>query len=105
MLVDCSHDNSQRDHTRQADVCRAVVGRIPQYREALLGLMLESNLHPGRQSWAPGGELAYGVSITDGCMGWEETEELLYSVAETLRASRGYAVEPFRGESQAYRSP
>jgi 3-deoxy-7-phosphoheptulonate synthase len=85
IVVDCSHDNSQRDHTRQAQVCREVLADAPRCRDALLGVMLESNLHPGRQPWSPGRELAYGVSITDACISWEETEALLYEIAESGR--------------------
>lgn len=85
VLVDCSHDNSQRDHTRQARVCREIIARAHPCREALLGVMLESHLNPGRQSWAPGQDLAYGVSITDACIGWEETEELLHEIAGGVR--------------------
>lgn len=85
VLVDCSHDNSRRDHTRQARVCREILASAHPCRDALLGMMLESNLNPGRQSWAPGRELAYGVSITDACIGWEETEALLYEIADGVR--------------------
>ena len=50
-----------------------------------MGLLLESNLEPGRQSWQPGTALRHGVSITDACIGWEETEKLLHEIAETVR--------------------
>jgi 3-deoxy-7-phosphoheptulonate synthase len=85
VLVDCSHDNSGQDPTRQGDACRAVLGQWAGGQEALLGVMLESHLRPGRQDWRLGGALAYGVSITDGCIGWEETEALLRQAAETVR--------------------
>jgi len=52
-----------------------------------MGLVVESNLHPGKQAWKPGGPHAYGVSITDACIGWEETERLLYDVAAAVRAA------------------
>ena len=54
----------------------------------VVGLMLESNLHPGRQNWMPDHALAYGVSITDACIGWDETEELLYELAESTPRRR-----------------
>ena len=54
---------------------------------AIMGLLLESNLNPGRQSWSPGAPLRSGVSITDGCMGWEETQELLQEIAEAVEGS------------------
>jgi len=86
VMVDCSHGNSQKDPSRQASVCREVLAQLRTGRRELMGLMIESNLSPGAQTWKPGGELAYGVSITDACIGWEETEALLEEIAETVRA-------------------
>jgi 3-deoxy-7-phosphoheptulonate synthase len=86
IMVDCSHDNSGKDHTRQAAVCRAVLQQIREGQEGILGLLLESNLHPGRQTWKAGTPLEYGVSITDACMGWAETEPLLHEIAAAVRA-------------------
>ena len=85
VLVDCSHDNSGKDHTRQAEVCREVLGQLRGGQNALMGLLIESNLRPGRQSWGEKATLEYGVSITDACIGWEETEALLGEIAETVR--------------------
>ncbi len=84
VVVDCSHDNSGKDHTRQAGVLRDVVQNFASGQNAILGVMLESNLCPGRQTWMQGVPLKYGVSITDGCMGWEEAECLLTGVADIL---------------------
>jgi len=84
ILVDCSHDNSAKDHARQAEVCREIARQFENGEERLMGVMLESNLLPGKQSWKPGVELRRGVSITDACMGWEETEALLLEVAERV---------------------
>jgi 3-deoxy-7-phosphoheptulonate synthase len=56
---------------------------------AILGVMLESNLEAGRQDWKPGSDLRRGVSITDGCLGWKESEALLDEIAQA--ASRGRA--------------
>jgi 3-deoxy-7-phosphoheptulonate synthase len=83
VLVDCSHGNSGKDPTRQAGVVRAV---LEQADARVLGLMLESNLETGRQDGRPGAALRRGVSITDACIGWAETEALLGEVAATLRA-------------------
>ncbi len=88
ILVDCSHGNSGKDPARQASVCREVLGQVRSGQTALLGLMLESNLCAGRQDWAQEVELAYGVSITDACIGWEETEKLLFDAAETADTLR-----------------
>jgi 3-deoxy-7-phosphoheptulonate synthase len=77
VLVDCSHGNSQKDHTKQREALASVLDQRSSGRDSITGFMLESNLLPGRQSMAPAGELTYGKSITDACVGWEETEELL----------------------------
>ncbi len=84
IMVDCSHDNSNKDHTRQAAVCREVLRQLGDGQEAIMGLLLESNLQPGRQTWKAGTALAYGVSITDACIGWDETEPLLYEIADAV---------------------
>jgi 3-deoxy-7-phosphoheptulonate synthase len=91
IMVDCSHDNSGKDHTRQGAVCREVLAQLRAGQGGLMGLLLESNLRPGKQAWAPGATLAHGVSITDACMGWDETEPLLYDIAAAVRASAAAA--------------
>jgi 3-deoxy-7-phosphoheptulonate synthase len=85
VMVDCSHDNSRRDYARQAGVCREVVQQFCEGQKAIMGVMLESHLYPGKQTLEKGKPLAYGVSITDGCMGWDETEALLYEIAEMVK--------------------
>jgi len=87
ILVDCSHGNSNKDHTRQPGVAREVVRQFREGQRALMGLLIESNLRPGRQCWEQGGALRYGVSITDACIGWDETEALLHEIAEAVRAN------------------
>jgi 3-deoxy-7-phosphoheptulonate synthase len=84
VLVDCSHGNSGNDPGRQAAVFEEVVATYAAGENRLLGTMLESNLFPGRQSWVEGQPLQYGVSITDGCLGWDETERLLYEASERI---------------------
>ena len=86
VMVDCSHANSGKDHTRQAPVCREVMHEMPAGGGAtLMGLLLESNLQPGAQTWEAGAPLERGVSITDACMGWDETQDLLHEVAEAVK--------------------
>jgi 3-deoxy-7-phosphoheptulonate synthase len=85
VMVDCSHANSGKDHSRQGFVCRDVLDQIRVGNPAIMGLLLESNLESGRQNWQPGTELQHGVSITDACIGWEETEKLLHEIAEAIR--------------------
>jgi 3-deoxy-7-phosphoheptulonate synthase len=84
ILVDCSHGNSGKNHHRQAAACRAVLDQVRAGERRLMGVMLESNIHPGRQDWTPDAPLRYGVSLTDACIGWEETEGLLYEMAATV---------------------
>jgi len=86
VMVDCSHDNSAKDHTRQAATCREVLEQIRGGQAGILGLLLESNLEAGRQGWTPGAALRRGVSITDACMGWDETAALLAEAAAAVRA-------------------
>ena len=88
IMIDCSHGNSQKDHTRQAAVCRDVLRQLRAGNGAIMGLMLESNLEPGNQPWSPGRPLRRGVSITDACIGWNETEDLLNEIAAVVKLSR-----------------
>ena len=84
IMIDCSHDNSSKDHRRQGLVAREVLRQTRGGRQSILGLMLESNLNPGKQTWQQGKALAHGVSITDACLGWEETEALLGELADMI---------------------
>jgi 3-deoxy-7-phosphoheptulonate synthase len=73
-MIDCSHGNSAKDYTRQPVVFRNVVEQMRE-NSAIIGMMLESHLNQGSQPITS--ELKYGVSITDPCIGWDATEELL----------------------------
>jgi 3-deoxy-7-phosphoheptulonate synthase len=78
VVVDCSHANSGKDHRRQSVVWRDVLEQRIAGDRSIVGMMLESNLNPGSQPVQQDrSRLAYGVSITDGCIGWDETEALL----------------------------
>ncbi len=78
VMVDCSHGNSEKKYERQALVLRDVLAQRLEPDSPLAGFMLESNLESGSQEPSPGGEgLRYGVSVTDACVGWNETAELL----------------------------
>jgi 3-deoxy-7-phosphoheptulonate synthase len=101
VLVDCSHDNSGKDHRGQAAVCRAVSSQFLHGQEAILGMLVESHLRPGRQTWTATGSLARGVSITDACIGWEETESLLFEVARSVRETVRPRVRPTRASTEA----
>ena len=85
LMVDCSHANSGKQHARQEDVWRSVIQQRSEGCQSLIGAMIESNLHEGNQPIAKAREqLTYGVSITDACLGWEVTERMLRSGAESL---------------------
>ncbi len=87
VMVDCSHANSEKDHSRQTIAFRDVVEQRRAGNEGLVGLMVESHLNSGRQELGDAPErLRYGVSITDACMGWDETEAILLEACERLAA-------------------
>jgi 3-deoxy-7-phosphoheptulonate synthase len=87
-LVDCSHANSNKDYTRQNVVWNDVIAQRVAGNTDIIGLMLESNLRPGQQKLNGGSEgLEYGISITDGCIGWEETEQLIVEAHRELSAA------------------
>jgi 3-deoxy-7-phosphoheptulonate synthase len=78
IIVDCSHANSGKDPTRQSIVWRDVLAQRAAGDRSIVGMMLESNINPGSQAvQADRSKLAYGVSVTDACIGWEETEQLI----------------------------
>jgi len=87
VLVDCSHGNSQRDPARQGAVAREVARQFGEGQRRIMGLLIESNLQPGSQSWQQGAALQHGVSITDACIGWDETQALLHAIAAAVRVS------------------
>jgi len=88
VIVDCSHANSGKDHRRQSIVWRDVLAQRVAGDRSIVGMMLESNLHAGSQpASADRDRLAYGVSITDGCIGWDETETLLREAHASLRGA------------------
>ncbi len=88
VMVDLSHDNSGKDPERQPAVAEAVAEQIAAGNRALVGVMLESFLVAGRQDLDGPGELVYGQSITDGCIGWETTVDVLDRLAAAVRARR-----------------
>jgi 3-deoxy-7-phosphoheptulonate synthase len=85
LMVDCSHGNSSKDHRRQPAVFDACLDQVRAGSSAIAGLMLESNLFAGRQDlpkdFKSPDSLSYGVSITDACLGWDDTEKLILGAA------------------------
>lgn len=80
LMVDCSHANSGKDPKRQPEVWKSILAQRAEGRREIIGAMIESHLFEGSQSIGSRLEdLQYGVSVTDGCLGWEDTEALLRS--------------------------
>ena len=88
VMVDCSHANCFKQYQRQVEVAEAVAAQVAAGEERLLGVMVESNLQEGRQDLVPGKPLAYGKSITDPCLGWDDSVRVLDLLAEAVRARR-----------------
>lgn len=87
LMVDCSHANSEKKHERQEVVWNSLIEQRTAGNRAIIGAMLESNLHEGKQSIPPDkSKLKHGVSVTDACIGWEKTEQLLREGYERLGA-------------------
>lgn len=91
MMVDCSHANSQKKFEKQIEVCRDIVHQLKTGQDNIFGLMIESHLVEGRQDQVDGQELTYGQSITDGCIGWDASADLLRELAEAVRDKRARA--------------
>ena len=88
LVIDASHDNSAKDHQRQPVAAEAVSAQLAGGNRAIVGLMLESFLVAGRQEVDRDAPLTYGQSITDACMDWDMTSEVLDGLAEAVRARR-----------------
>ncbi len=91
VIIDASHGNSGKDHIRQAEVVRDIAARVRTGESGIAGLMMESFLLPGRQEPGPRQTLTYGRSVTDACIGWEETDQLLAVLADAVRGRRARA--------------
>jgi len=92
LMVDCSHANSNKQHERQADVAREIGGQIAGGSRSVFGLMIESHLSAGAQKFTPGKDdpqqLEYGKSITDACLGWADSMQVLDLLSEAVRKRR-----------------
>jgi 3-deoxy-7-phosphoheptulonate synthase len=84
LMIDFSHGNSSKKAEKQVDVGRDVARQIAQGQDKIFGVMAESHLKAGRQDLVPGKELIYGQSITDGCLGWDESRGLLETLADAV---------------------
>ncbi len=88
IMIDFSHGNSGKDPQMQVQVGRTVAAQISDGDERIFGVMVESHLKGGRQDLAPGKELVYGLSITDACIGWEDSHKILDTLADAVRQRR-----------------
>ncbi|WP_026182674.1 3-deoxy-7-phosphoheptulonate synthase AroG [Leeia oryzae] len=88
VMIDFSHANSSKQYQKQMEVCQDVAGQISNGDDRIFGVMVESHLCEGRQDLKPGHPLTYGQSVTDACIGWEDSESLLATLAEGVRQRR-----------------
>jgi 3-deoxy-7-phosphoheptulonate synthase len=88
VMIDCSHANSSRQYKLQLAVAKNVASQLSDGDDHIIGVMVESHLNEGRQDQKPGCTLEYGKSITDACLGWEDTLELLEILAAGVHARR-----------------
>ena len=88
IMVDASHGNASKDCRRQRTVIADVAGQIAGGERRIFGVMIESHLVEGRQNLGDGGNLTYGQSVTDACLGWEDTVELLDALAAAVEERR-----------------
>ena len=96
MMVDCSHDNSQKDYRRQGEVCTAVAEQVSKGAPNLMGVMIESNLVAGRQDLGKDrSRLVHGQSVTDACVDFAATESMLTALAAAVAVGRQPATATF----------
>jgi len=93
IMIDASHANSNKDYTRQPLVIEDVCGQISAGDQRICGVMVESHLVGGRQDLVAGKPLVYGQSITDGCIDWETSVQVLERLSEAVRARRQVSVQ------------
>lgn len=82
IMVDCSHENSGKDHLKQPEVLRNIAEQVRDGNHSIMGVMLESHINEGRQNISD--DMAYGVSVSDACMSWEQSERAIRSLYEAL---------------------
>ena len=92
LMVDCSHANSSKQHEKQLDVARDIASQVSAGSNQVFGLMVESHLQPGAQKFTPGKDdakaLEYGKSITDACLSWDHSLQLLDTLSAAVQARR-----------------
>ncbi|MGH7875989.1 MAG: 3-deoxy-7-phosphoheptulonate synthase, partial [Candidatus Binatia bacterium] len=98
IMIDCSHGNSGKDPAKQVGVGKEVAAQIAAGDERIFGMMIESHLKAGRQDLLPGKDLVYGQSITDACVGWEDSRSLVDALANAVRQRRLKAAQDGEAE-------
>ena len=88
VMIDMSHANSSKEYTRQMVVADDIASQLSAGEDRIFGVMVESHLNAGRQDLVPGKELTYGQSITDACIGWDDSDIMLQKLAAAVRARR-----------------
>lgn len=92
LMIDCSHDNSSKDYRNQPKVLDSVASQIEDGENIIIGVMIESNINEGKQATPPQGgsikDLQYGVSITDGCVSWDTTVDMLTKLSKAVQVRR-----------------
>jgi len=92
LMVDCSHANSSKQHDKQIDVAREIASQIAKGSRSVFGVMVESHLNAGAQKFTPGKDdpmnLEYGKSITDACLGWGDSLQVLELLSESVKLRR-----------------
>jgi 3-deoxy-7-phosphoheptulonate synthase len=89
LMIDCSHANAAKQYRRQLEVAADIAGQLAAGERRIVGLMIESHLVEGRQDLVPGAQLTFGQSITDACLGWDDSAAVLANLAEAVRSRRG----------------
>ena len=87
-MIDFSHANSEKNHTKQMTVCDNVCAQLAAGEHRIFGVMVESNLVEGNQKVVAGTPLTYGQSITDACINWADTQQLCRNLANAVRSKR-----------------
>jgi 3-deoxy-7-phosphoheptulonate synthase len=90
-MIDCSHANAAKDYRRQAAVAADIGRQIAGGERRIVGVMVESHLVEGRQDLTPGKPLQYGQSVTDPCLGWQDSLEALEVLAGAVKERRKHA--------------
>jgi 3-deoxy-7-phosphoheptulonate synthase len=96
-MVDCSHANSSKEHEKQVEVARDVAAQIANGSRSVFGVMVESHLNAGAQKFTPGKDdsaaLDYGKSITDACLGWDDSLLALDVLSTAVQARRALSAK------------